>query len=461
MPEPQHQSLASIARNLMLDVVPSYANKIFYSLGFLSMTSLVMLVASGMIMVFKGPTWWLADSIGVFVRSAHLWSAQAFILFIFLHLTIVFLTSGYRPPRRLTWVIGTCMLFLALMEAEFGYGLRGDFSSQWRALQASDLYNGSGLGRFVNNLNYAQIYGIHIVLFPLIILGLLFVHYLLVKMRGIAKPFKKDARYAMVHANHAVLFGRGIAVVIAILVLARLFPSPTIAPITIQDIARDDPRLMAGTLIAELEHTSGTATYFDSIDPYTYDTASIYVFGPLSQEVVSGNQTNPLSGFSALDANAQSQDITDAKSYFKANNALDTKSRNPVIAGTSMLVRMAQSGLYESALRQTNPFDQTYASRFLSDTGVLDAQAQTLGITTDQYGMLREERGIVPPGAWWLAPLGVLDHTILANDQNQDRDGALILGSCILLLIAFPYIPVVNRIPEFIGLDRWIWKTKQ
>ena len=461
MPEPQHQSLASIARSLMLDVVPSYANKIFYSLGFLSMTSLAMLIISGTIMVFEGPTWWLTTSAGVYVRSVHLWSAQAFILFIFLHLAIVFLTSGYKPPRGLTWVIGACMLFLALMEAEFGYGLRGDFSSQWRTLQASDLYNGSGVGRFINNLNYAQVYGIHIVLIPFAILALLFAHYLLVKIRGIAKPFKKDTSYAMVRANHAVLFGRGMMVIAAILVLGRLFPSPTIEPTTIQAIAQKDPQLMATTLIAELEHTSETATYFDSIDPYTYDTASIYVFGPLSQETLSGNETNPLSGFSALHADAQSRDIADAKSYFGAAATLDPQSQNPVIAGTSMLVRMAQSGLYESALRQTNPFDQTYVTRFLSDTGALDAQAQALGITTDQYGMLREEQGVVPPGAWWLAPLGVLDHTILANDQNQDRDGALILGSCILLLIAFPYIPVVNRIPEFIGLDRWIWKTKQ
>ncbi len=461
MSDQQNRSLIAIAKNLMLDVVPSYANKVFYSLGFLSMTSLFMLVVSGMIMVFKGSAWWFSDSLGIFVRSVHLWSAQAFVLFVLLHLLIVFLTSGYRSPRRFTWVIGASMLFLALMEAEFGYGLRGDFSSQWRALQASDLYNGSGLGHFINNLNYAQIYGIHIMLIPLVILGLLFVHYFLVKTRGIAKPFKQNAHYQMTHANHAVLFARGGAVIMAIIILARIFPSPTIAPVTIQDVATSNPQLLATTLIAELERTSDTATYLDSIDPYTYDTAQIYVFRPLDQETRAEQAANPLSNFQKNDAQTQTRAIADAKSYFNSGATLNSASANPVIAGISMLVRMAQSGLYEPALRQANATDQTYVTRFLSDTGVLDSQAQALGITTEQYGMLREERGSVPPGAWWLAPLGLLDHTILANDPNQDRDGALILGSCVLLLIAFPYIPFINRIPEFIGLDQWIWKTKR
>ena len=121
---------------------------------------------------------------------------------------------------------------------------------------------------------------------------------------------------------------------------------------------------------------------------------------------------------------------------------------------------MAQSGLYEAALQKevSQGDDRTYVTRFLADTGVMDAKAQDLKMTTDQYGMLREEKGILPPGAWWLAPLGLLDHTILANDVNQDRDGAEILGLMVLLLIAFPYIPYLNRLPEKIGLDKFIWR---
>ncbi|MBU6447505.1 cytochrome b N-terminal domain-containing protein [Patescibacteria group bacterium] len=460
--ETKAPGIIKIFSSLMLQKVPSYANKIYYSLGFLSMLSFFVSIVSGLIEVFYGPAWWLTTTAGVYVRSVHLWAAQAFVLFILLHLIIVFLTSGYKTPRRLTWVIGALMLFFVLMEAELGYGLRGDFSSQWRVLQASDLYNGSGLGAFVNNLNYAQIYGIHIVLIPLIILGLLFVHYLLVKVRGISAPHRTDTAYRMVRANHRVLFLRGFILLAVILVLAWAFPSPLILPKTIQDVAKEDPALVADTLVKELGHSSDTATYLDNIDPYSYDTAEVYVHVPYEQlRQVSGSADRWTSLLQLSDA-ARSALIQKADEYFSGGGSLRSYDANQAIAIASALTGMAQSGLYEAALNQ-QPLgggdNRTYSTRFLADTGVMDAKAQDLKITTDQYGMVREENGgILPPGAWWLTPLGVMDHTILANDVNQDRDGAEIIGLLFLLLVAFPYIPYLNRLPEKIGLDKFIQK---
>ncbi len=456
-------SYRAIFSGLMLDQVPSYANKIFYSMGFLSMTSLCIIVLSGIVMVFFGPDWWLKTGVGVFVRSLHLWAVQAFIFFILLHLLVVFFTSGFRLPRRLTWILGSLMFFLALAEAEFGYVLRNDFSSQWRSLQGADLYNGSGLGKFINNLNYAQIYGIHIVVIPLLLFGLLFLHYLFVKTRGIAKPFKKDVAYRMVKANHRVLFLRGVVLSVIIFVLAVVFPAPIIAPVTIRSIAARDPSLIAHTLVSELNHTSDTATYFDTIDPYRFNTKQVYIDIPYAQYITMEGVPDILSVFNREGRQLQEQQIKQAKDYFSHSPSVNTdvvRSSNPVVSVVATLVSMARSGLYEAALtnESQSSYDPTYATRFLADTGVLDRQAEKLGITTEQYGMLREGKGLLPPGAWWLAPLGVLDHTVLANDDNQDRDGALILGCLVLLLMAVPYIPYLNRLPEKLGLDRLIWK---
>ncbi len=456
----QPRSLGAILSDFMLQDIPAYANKIYYSLGFLSMTSLLVLAISGVTLAFEGPNWWLMTTAGLYVRSVHLWAAQAFIFFILLHFIVVFLTSGYRPPRRLTWVIGTLMGLGVLVEAEFGYGLRGDFSSQWRALQASDLYNGSGLGKFVNNLNYAQIYGIHVIVIPLVILGLLGLHYLLVKVRGIATPFKKEVPYRIVKANHRVLFARGAALVAIILMLGAVFKSPFIIPTTIQSVANDDPALVAKTLITEIDHTSDTATYMDTIDPYTYDTNQVYVEEPFRQYLqITGGQ-NSLGYFEGQDQSVQQTEIADAQGYFDNGGGLKTSANNPGVATVSAFTKLAQAGTYESILKgeSTGADDRTYVTRFLSDTGIMDEKAQALGITTEQYGMLREEEGIMPPGAWWLAPLGLLDNTVLANDPNQDRDGAEILGLLMLLVIAFPYLPYLNRIPEKIGLDTFIWR---
>ena len=462
MQDLQDKSFKNILRDIMLQTVPSYANKIYYSMGFLSMTSFLILIISGVVMVFFGPDWWLTDSFGVFVRSVHLWATQAFIFFILLHLLVVFLTSGYKASRKLTWVFGGLMFAVAFFEAEFGYGLRGDFSTQWRTLQASDFYNGLGLGAFINNLNYAQIYGIHIIILPLVILGLLFFHYLLIRVRGIAKPYAKDVKYKMVKANHKVLFLRGAVLTAAIVILAFFFRSPLIIPTTIRDVANQDPKLMANTLISEFNHTSDTATYLDNIDPYKYDTRKIYIEDPYEKYIELTKGPDMLTMFSSLNKSVQNEDIKKAQDYFNEGGIINENMNvnNPLISTISSVILMAKSGLYEDYLngQEQNGLNNTYSSRFLSDTGVLEAKAEKLTITTDRYGMIREENGVLPPGAWWLTPLGVLDNTILANDPNQDRDGAEILGFLLLFIIAFPYIPYLNKIPEKLPLDKWIWK---
>ncbi len=134
---------------------------------------------------------------------------------------------------------------------------------------------------------------------------------------------------------------------------------------------------------------------------------------------------------------------------------------NPLETVITSLINMAAAGLYQPSLNSASLSGDktTYALRFLADTGVMDARAQALGITTDQYGMLREEKGHLPPGAWWLAPIGLLNHTVLSNDNNGDRDGALIMGSLLLILIALPYIPGLNRLPELFGLNKFIWRV--
>lgn len=461
----EHQkSFIRILSDLMIKDVPSYANKLFYSLGFLSMIAFAILLFSGGIMVFFGPNWWLTSGTGEYLRSVHLWATQAFVLFILLHLLIVFLTSGFKPPRRLTWVLGAMMFIFVLLEAEFGYVLRGDFSSQWRSLQGADLYNGSGIGAVLNSLNYKQIYGIHIMVVPLAIIGLLFLHYLLVRVRGIAKPYRSDVPYRTVPANHTVLFLRGGALILVILALAKIFPSPFILPTTVRQIAQEDPQLMATTLIQEMAHTSDTATYVDNLRPYTYDTRAVYVTAPYQKLVQAGRIPNRLGVFATEPLAAQDQQIASAGNYFAKSSAkLDSANPNPVISAVSSLVVMGQSGLYQTALSAANPSGDTsmYVLRFLADSGVMDKKAEALGMTTQQYGMLSDEpQGHYTPGAWWLAPLGLMDHTILANDGNQDRDGAIIIGLLALTFVAFPYIPYLNQLPDKLKIYKFIWRER-
>lgn len=445
---------------LMLDEVPSYANKFFYSLGFLSMTSFLILLLTGIIMAVFGPDWWLVSKVGVYIRSVHLWATQAFIFFIFLHLLIVFLTSGFKGPRKLTWVLGVVMLLVVFAEAEFGYILRGDYSSQWRSLQASDFYNGAGLGHIINNLNSVQIYGIHIAILPITLLLILSLHYFLIKVKGIAKPYKSGVEAHMVKANHNVLFLRGGVLTLLILILAFFFNSPYLQPYTIKGVAKEDPKLIATTLLTEFNHTSETATYENNIRPYTFDSRQVYIEVPYQKYMVTGRGPDYYAQFTSQDQVSQQKDLKDAQNYFDNNGALNTNDmNNPVISVVSALTIMAQSDLYEDSLKnQSVPRGTTYDTRFLADTGVLEAKAEELKITTPDYGMVKEETGNIPPGAWWLTPIGILNHTILANDDNGDRDGAAILGLLVFFLLAFPFIPFLNRLPEKLPFAKLIWR---
>lgn len=453
----ENRPLISSLRNLMIKEVPSYANKFYYSLGFLSMISFMLLLATGLVMVFYGPDWWLTDNVGKYIRSIHLWATQAFVLFILLHLSVVFFTSGFRKPRRGTWVIGALMFLFVLAEAEFGYVLRDDFSSQWRALQGADFYNGSGVGWWINSLNYRQIYGIHVVLIPAIIVGLLFLHYLLVRVLGIAKPYRKDKVAATVKADHSKLFARGGVLAVLILVLAVIFPSPFLKPTTAKEIAQADPKLMGQTLLKEFDRSSDTAGYMDTIQPYKFDTRSVFIEQPYNQLAQLQRSPNFLTKYNSEPDSLQASQLSAATDYFDKTYPSIDKTNNPVVSVISSLVDMSAAGFYQPALNDTNP-QGAYATRFLADTGVLDDRAQALNITTEQYGMLREEKGSIPPGAWWLAPIGLLNHTVLQNDENGDRDGAIILGCLFFLLIAFPFIPFLNKLPDKLKIYKLIWR---
>ncbi len=458
-PDKKAKSLPSLLSKLMIEKIPKFGNRFFYSLGFLSMISFMMLLVTGVIEVIFGANWWLTNSAGKYVRSLHLWSTQAFVLFVLLHLIVVFSTSGFKKPRRLTWIMGVLMFFFVLAETEFGYVLRGDFSSQWRSLQGADFYNGSGIGKLIDTLNYKQMYGVHIALVPLAIMGLLLFHYVLVRILGIANPKRKNEKQAVVvPANHNMLFIRGGVLIVIVIGLAAAFPSPFLKPITVKEIAQSDSSLMAKTLVAEFDRSSDTAGYMDNINPYTYDVRKVYVEEPYSQLLLMRpDMPNQLKTFDAQPEQVQADQLKELTDYYESEDAnKGTAPQNIASSVIDSLVEMAGAGLYEPAIAGSNDpvaagNHTTYVIRFLADTGVVEERATGLNLTTEQYGMLREETS-GSPGAWWLAPIGVLNHTVLSGDKNGDRDAAVIFGMLLLLMVAFPYIPWVNEIPEKLRL---------
>ncbi len=179
--------------DLLPDELPAYVHSYVYYFGVLTLASFLMLVVSGVILVIFGPQWWHVSAAGLFVNSIHFWSVQAFFFFMVLHLWAQFFMAAWRGGRGLNWVTGVVLFLVSILTAFTGFLSQQNFDSQWIALQGKDAFNALGVGGFFNILNFGQIYGLHIVVLPLVLALLIGVHLYLVRSKGVVTPLLDQA----------------------------------------------------------------------------------------------------------------------------------------------------------------------------------------------------------------------------------------------------------------------------
>lgn len=124
---------------------------------------------------------------GLLMRQIHHWAALFFVASISLHLLRVFFTGAFRKPRETNWVIGVVLLVLAVVEGFAGYSLPDDLLSgtglriAQAIMLASPLF-GSWMAFFVFGGEFPgldfipRLYTVHVLLLPLIFLGLIAAH---------------------------------------------------------------------------------------------------------------------------------------------------------------------------------------------------------------------------------------------------------------------------------------------
>ena len=175
---------------LLPDTQPSYMSSWIYVFGALSIASLVVIIASGSILTLKGPGWWHFTGIGHFFNSIHLWSVELFFFFVVVHLWGKYWMAAWRGGRARVWITGAVTFLVAIPCALTGYVSQQNFDSQWISTQAKDAMNAAGVGSFFNLTNFGQMYSYHVFLLPLIVVGLVAAHVLLVRKHGIVPPFQ-------------------------------------------------------------------------------------------------------------------------------------------------------------------------------------------------------------------------------------------------------------------------------
>jgi len=145
-------------------------------------------VLSGVVLAFFGSAWWHVSSIGHFFNSIHFWSVQMFFIFMVLHLWGQFWGAGWRDGRAKTWMVGVVIFTVSIGTAFTGYVIQQNFDSQWIAINAKDAINSTGVGGLFNALNFGQMYGLHVMLFPIGVTLLVVLHVIQVRAKGVVRP---------------------------------------------------------------------------------------------------------------------------------------------------------------------------------------------------------------------------------------------------------------------------------
>jgi quinol-cytochrome oxidoreductase complex cytochrome b subunit len=144
-------------------------------------------------------------SFGWLIRSIHHWAANLMILFVALHLGRIFLQGAYKYPRELTWVVGCGLLLVTLGFGFTGYLLPWDQRAYWATVVGTEIAGGvPGLGdqlllllrggTDVTGATMSRFFGIHVLVLPLVLGGLLAFHLVLVHQLGLANPRHPEPR---------------------------------------------------------------------------------------------------------------------------------------------------------------------------------------------------------------------------------------------------------------------------
>jgi Cytochrome b subunit of the bc complex len=178
-------------RHLLPDRQPFYVGSWVYVFGVVAIAGLIWVVGSGVVLAFFGPQWWHQSGVGRFVNSLHLWSVQVFFVFMVLHLWGQYFMAGWRDGRAATWMVGVVIFAVSIVTAFTGFVSQQNFAGQWIAVNAKDATNSAGIGSFFNVLNFGQMYGLHIMLLPVLVTTLVVAHIVLVRMHGVVRPIER------------------------------------------------------------------------------------------------------------------------------------------------------------------------------------------------------------------------------------------------------------------------------
>lgn len=184
-------------------VIPAVANRLPYFLGGLTLCGIVVQMLTGIYLAqYYNPDPLSAHSsviyiierawLGDFVRSLHLWSANLVLITVTLHLLWVFWRGSYKKPRELTYWAGVVMVGILFFLYFTGTVMKNDqeaVEALAHNIAAAERTGFIGLlltPGFTRSASLlSRLYGMHVSVFPLALLGVLSLHLWLIRYLSI------------------------------------------------------------------------------------------------------------------------------------------------------------------------------------------------------------------------------------------------------------------------------------
>jgi hypothetical protein len=308
------------------------------------------------------------------------------------------------------------------------------------------------------------------------------------------KAYYQGVRMAPYDLLKEFLLALGVVTLLVVL-LSAVLSSPDDPPLTIKGVSRAQPQTFVTTVLSELNgsstisgygppynngHGSVQNLYFGTskidFSPQTLigvhiavDTAKDLVLNPLAQAAV----TNPKlrAGLDTFNSAGAGHQTTWGNAYNTALGKAKTSgttlsvpkcSCGPLPLMMSSMLRLGQSGAMDGLLLTTPRFFQTDYTRpllFMADDSAVQDHAKQFNLLGSQWGVMNET-GNYPGQAWlWLYTLFYqIAPYNTAWAANTDLLAVASITTLTLFLLFLPWIPGLNRLPQYLKVYRLIWR---
>jgi menaquinol-cytochrome c reductase cytochrome b subunit len=235
--------LRGIVREYM---IPVDTNTIWYSLGGVLAISLVLEILTGMLIATR----YLPDAGTAYQKTStllqqagwnvalnfHYWNAYIIFALVMIHMVRVFLSAGYRMAKKGLWQIGVALagvVFLLTLTGETLHWDERGFAVPWHV---AEFFEAIGLDKMFHygrpdlldipsaTRHLIPFYALHIAVLPILLLGLIAMHYYLVKIKHISVPFwQKPTGATAPFTEHVKAWFKYSALILGPIILLAVF----------------------------------------------------------------------------------------------------------------------------------------------------------------------------------------------------------------------------------------------